>query len=80
VMHQSNDEEEPRWQRSPNRATAAAVLQRSGAPVNLSGRPWVLQLWEGEEEMRGKIDYMEKPQRRCSLERGDCGGVRLQNR
>jgi hypothetical protein len=80
VRHQSNDEEEPWWRCSPNRVIVAAVLHNSGAPVNLGGRPWVLQLREGEEEMRGKINCTERPQRRRSLERGGCGDVQLQNR
>jgi hypothetical protein len=37
--------------------------------VNLNSRPQVLQLWEGEEEMWGKIKHMEEPQRWHSQER-----------
>jgi hypothetical protein len=77
VRHQSNNEEEPRWRRSSNMVTVVVVLHDSGAPVNLGGRLWVLQLREGEEEVRGKINCMEKPQRRRSPERGGCGGIRL---
>jgi hypothetical protein len=47
--------------------------------VNLSSRPRVLQLQEGKEEMRGKINRTEELQRRRSLERGNCGGVQLKN-
>jgi hypothetical protein len=48
--------------------------------MNHSGRRRVLQLQEGEEEVRGKIDRTEKPQRGHSSERGCCGDVRFQNR
>jgi hypothetical protein len=51
-----------------------------GTPMNHSGRRQVLQLQEGEEEVRGKIDRTEKPQRDHSPERGCCGYVRFQNR
>jgi hypothetical protein len=63
-----------------NWATRQGFFNGYCAPVNLSGRPRVLQLWEGEEEMRGRINRTEEPQRRRSPERGYCGGVRLQNR
>jgi hypothetical protein len=53
------------------------------ALVNLSGRPWVLKLWEGEEEMGGGGGQGQphgKSLRSGTHRRGGCSGVRLQNR
>jgi hypothetical protein len=66
--------------RRQGRVARRGFFNGDGTPVNLSSRPQVLQLWEGEEEMWGKIKHMEEPQRWHSQERGGCGGVRLQNR